>query len=233
MVKALNLALLQEMERDEDVLILGEDVGVDGGVFRVTEDLHRKFGSKRVIDSPLAEAAIVGTAVGMALYGLKPVCEIQFSGFAFQGFHQLENHAARYRQRSQGRFHCQMVVRMPYGGGVRALEHHSESEEQFYAHIPGIKMVIPSGPRNARALLVAAIRDPDPVVFFEHKALYHASKEEIPEDPETLPISRAQVVRAEGDLTHVAYGAMLRVAREAADVLQAEDRVETEGIDRR
>jgi len=145
MVKALNLALLQEMERDEDIVVIGEDVGVDGGVFRVTEDLHRKFGSRRVIDSPLAEAAIIGTSVGMALYGLKPVCEIQFSGFAFQCFHQIENHVARYRNRTQGRFHCAMVIRMPYGGGVRALEHHSESEEQFYAHIPGLKMVIPSG----------------------------------------------------------------------------------------
>ena len=194
MVKALNLALLQEMERDPDVLILGEDVGVDGGVFRVTDDLQRKFGSQRVIDSPLAEAAIIGTAVGMALYGLKPVCEIQFSGFAFQCFHQIENHAARYRMRSQGRFHCQMVIRMPYGGGVRALEHHTESEEQFYAHVPGLKMVIPSGPRTARALLTSAIRDPDPVIFFESKALYHAAKEEIPEESETLPIGRAQVV---------------------------------------
>src|SRR2546426_573578 len=180
MVKALNLALLQEMERDPDVLILGEDVGVDGGVFRVTDDLQRKFGSQRVIDSPLAEAAIIGTAVGMALYGLKPVCEIQFSGFAFQCFHQIENHCARYRARTQGRFHIPMVIRMPYGGGVRALEHHSESEEQFYAHIPGLKMVIPSGPRTARGLLAAAIRDPDPVVFFEAKALYHAAKEEGP-----------------------------------------------------
>src|SRR2546425_809500 len=231
MVKALNWAPLQEMERDPDVLILGEDVGVDGGVFRVTDDLQRKFGSQRVIDSPLAEAAIIGTAVGMALYGLKPVCEIQFSGFAFQCFHQIENHAARYRQRSQGRFHCQMVIRMPYGGGVRALEHHTESEEQFYAHVPGLKMVIPSGPRTARALLTSAIRDPDPVVFFESKALYHAAKEEVPEDPETVPIGRAQVVREGGDLTLVAHGAMLRVAREAADVLQAEDRVETEVID--
>src|SRR5207247_119463 len=170
-------------------------------------------------------------AVGMALYGLKPVCEIQFSGFALQCSHQIENHAARYRLRSQGRFHCQMVIRMPYGGGVRALEHHTESEEQFYAHVPGLKMVIPSGPRTARALLTSAIRDPDPVVFFESKALYHAAKEEIPEDPETLPIGRAQVVREGVDLTLVAYGAMLRVAREAADVLQAEDRVETEVID--
>jgi len=230
-VKALNLALLQEMERDEDVLIMGEDVGVDGGVFRVTEDLHRKFGSKRVIDSPLAEAAIIGAGVGMALYGLKPVCEIQFSGFAFQCFHQIENHAARYRQRSQGRFHCQMVIRMPFGGGVRALEHHSESEEQFYAHIPGLKMVIPSGPRTARALLVAAIRDPDPVVFFEHKALYHASKEEVPDESEAMPIGRAQVVREGRGLTMVAYGAMLRVALEAAETLQAEDGVAPEVID--
>jgi pyruvate dehydrogenase E1 component beta subunit len=231
MVKALNVALLQEMERDADVLVMGEDVGIDGGVFRVTEDLHRRFGARRVIDSPLAEAAIVGTAVGMALYGLKPVCEIQFSGFAFQGFHQIENHAARYRQRSQGRFHCQMVVRMPFGGGVRALEHHSESEEQFYAQIPGLKMVIPSGPRNARALLVSAIRDPDPVIFFEHKALYHAHREDVPDDVETLPLGRAQVAREGHDLTLVAYGAMVRVALEAAEVLRAEDGVETEVID--
>ncbi len=231
MVKALNLALGQEMERDDDVVVIGEDVGVDGGVFRVTEDLHRKFGSKRVIDSPLAEAAIIGTAVGMALYGLKPVCEVQFSGFAFQCFHQIENHAARYRMRSQGRFHCQMVVRMPYGGGVRALEFHSESEEQFYAHIPGLKMVIPSGPRTARALLVSAIRDPDPVIFFEAKALYHAWREEVPDEVEALPIGRARVVREGSDLTLVSYGAMLRVASEAAEVLHDEDGVKTEVID--
>jgi pyruvate dehydrogenase E1 component beta subunit len=231
MVKALNLALLEEMERDPDVLVIGEDVGVDGGVFRVTEDLHRRFGSNRVIDSPLAEAAIIGSSVGMALYGLKPVCEIQFSGFAFQSFHQIENHTARYRQRSQGRFHCQMVIRMPYGGGVRALEHHSESEEQFYAHIPGLKMVIPSGPRTARALLVSAIRDPDPVVFFEHKALYHASKEEVPDESETMPIGQAQVAREGQRLTLIAYGAMLRVALEVAETLQAEDGVAPEVID--
>jgi pyruvate dehydrogenase E1 component beta subunit len=231
LVKALNLALLQEMERDEDVLVMGEDVGVDGGVFRVTEDLHRKFGSKRVIDSPLAEAAIIGAGVGMALYGLKPVCEIQFSGFAFQCFHQIENHCARYRMRSQGRFHVPMVIRMPFGGGVRALEHHSESEEQFYAHIPGLKMVIPSGPRTGRALLVSAIRDPDPVIFFEHKGLYHAAKEDVPDEIETLPIGRAQVVREGRDLTLIAYGAMLRLAREAADTLAEDDGVQAEVID--
>jgi len=231
MVKALNQALFEEMERDADVLVLGEDVGVDGGVFRVTDDLQRKYGSQRVIDSPLAEAAIIGTAVGMALYGLKPVCEIQFSGFAFQCFHQIENHCARYRMRSQGRFHIPMVIRMPYGGGVRALEHHSESEEQFYAHIPGLKMVIPSGPRNARALLAAAIRDPDPVVFFEAKSLYHAAKEEVPDDSEVLAIGRAQVAREGDALTLIAYGAMLRVALEAADVLRDEDGVAVEVID--
>jgi pyruvate dehydrogenase E1 component beta subunit len=231
MVKALNLALLEEMERDPDVLAIGEDVGVDGGVFRVTEDLHRRFGSRRVIDTPLAEAAIIGCSVGMAIYGLKPVCEIQFSGFAFQCFHQIENHAARYRQRTQGRFHCQMVVRMPYGGGVRALEHHSESEEQFYAHIPGIKMVIPSGPRTARALLTAAIRDPDPVIFFEHKGLYHAAKEEVPDDIETMPIGKAEVAQEGRGLSLIAYGAMLRVALEAAETLQAEDGVTPEVID--
>src|SRR6266545_1606576 len=231
MVKALNLALFQAMERDADVLVLGEDVGVDGGVFRVTDDLQRKFGSQRVIDSPLAEAAIIGTAVGMALYGLKPVCEIQFSGFAFQCFHQIENHCARYRARSQGRFHIPMVIRMPYGGSVRALEHHSESEEQFYAHIPGLKMVIPSGPRNARALLAAAISDPDPVIFFEAKALYHAAKEEVPEESETVPLGRAHVAREGSALTLIAYGAMVRVALEAADVLRDEDGVDAEVID--
>jgi pyruvate dehydrogenase E1 component beta subunit len=231
MVKALNLALLQEMERDPDVLVIGEDVGVDGGVFRVTEDLHRKFGSTRVVDSPLAEAGIIGASVGMALYGLKPVCEIQFSGFAFQCFHQIENHCARYRMRSQGRFNIPIVIRMPYGGGVRALEHHSESEEQFYAHIPGLKMVIPSGPRNARALLAAAIRDPDPVIFFEAKSLYHAAKEEVPDESEVIQIGRAQVAREGDALTLVAYGAMLRVALEAADILHGEDRVAVEVID--
>ena len=231
MVKALNLALMQEMQRDRDIVIIGEDVGVDGGVFRVTDDLQRTFGSQRVIDSPLAEAAIVGASVGMALYGLRPICEIQFSGFAFQGFHQIENHAARYRMRTQGRLHCAMVIRMPYGGGVRALEHHSESEEQFYAHVPGLKMVIPSGPRTARALLVSAIRDPDPVVFFEAKALYHAAREEVPEEIEALPLGQARVVREGRDLTLIAYGAMLRVAREAADVLKEEDGVETDVID--
>jgi pyruvate dehydrogenase E1 component beta subunit len=231
MVKALNLALRQEMERDPGMLIIGEDVGIDGGVFRVTDGLHAAFGSKRVMDSPLAESAIIGVSIGMALYGLKPVCEIQFSGFAFQCFHQIENHAARYRMRSQGRFAVSMVVRMPYGGGIRALEHHSESEEQFYAHVPGLTMVIPSGPRNARALLVSALRYPDPVVFFEPKALYHAASEEVPDESEAFPLGRAQVRREGRALTLVVYGAMVRVVLEAADRLQAEDGVEAEVVD--
>jgi pyruvate dehydrogenase E1 component beta subunit len=231
MVAALNLALHQEMARDPDVLVIGEDVGTDGGVFRVSDGLRTAFGPRRVIDSPLAESAIIGTAVGMALYGLRPVCEIQFSGFGFQCFHHIENHVARYRMRSQGRFTIPMVIRMPYGGGVRALEHHAESEEQFYAHVPGLTTVIPSGARAARALLVSALRHPDPVVFFEAKALYHAAPEEVPEEPEALPLGRARVVREGRALTLVAYGAMVRVALEAADRLRAEDGVEAEVID--
>ena len=231
MVNAINLALRQEMERDDDVVVLGEDVGVDGGVFRVTDGLLKKFGEQRVIDTPLAEGAIVGMAVGMAIYGLKPIPEIQFSGFAFQAFHQVENHAARYRARTRGRYHIQMVLRMPYGGGVRALEHHSESEEAYYAHTPGLKVVIPSGPRNARALLVSAIRDPDPVVFMEPKALYHALKEEVPEAEETWPLGRARLAREGGDLSLIAYGAMLHKCLEAADRVKAEDGAAVEVID--
>jgi pyruvate dehydrogenase E1 component beta subunit len=231
MVQAINLGLLQEMERDDDVVVLGEDVGVDGGVFRVTDGLLAKFGEQRVIDTPLAEGAIVGMAIGMALYGLKPIPEIQFSGFSFQAFHQIENHAARYRGRTRGRYHVQMVVRMPYGGGVRALEHHSESEEAYYAHTPGLKIVIPSGPRLARALLVSAIRDPDTVIFFEPKALYHAVKEEVPEAEETWPIGQARVAREGKDLTLVAYGAMLHRCLEVAERVRAEEGAELEVID--
>ena len=165
MVEALNLGLKQEMEKDDSIVLLGQDIGPDGGVFRVTDHLIKKFGKERVIDTPLAEASIIGMSIGMAIHGLKPVCEIQFSGFAYQNFHQLENHAARMRWRTQGRLTVPMVMRAPYGGGVRALEHHSESREAYWAHTPGLKTVIPSGPRNARALLISAIRDPDPVIF--------------------------------------------------------------------
>jgi pyruvate dehydrogenase E1 component beta subunit len=231
MVQAINLALMQEMERDDDVLVLGEDIGVDGGVFRVTDGLLAKFGDQRVIDTPLAEGAIVGMAIGMAIYGLKPVPEIQFSGFSFQSFHQIENHAARYRARTRGRYHIQMVVRMPYGGGVRALEHHSESEEAYYAHTPGLKIVIPSSPRSARALLISAIRDPDTVIFFEPKALYHAVKEEVPVAEETWPIGKARVVREGKNLTLIAYGAMLHRCLEVAERVHTEDGAEVEVVD--
>jgi pyruvate dehydrogenase E1 component beta subunit len=231
MVQAINLALMQEMERDDDVLVLGEDIGVDGGVFRVTDGLLAKFGDQRVVDTPLAEGAIVGMAIGMAIYGLKPVPEIQFSGFSFQSFHQIENHAARYRARTRGRYHIQMVVRMPYGGGVRALEHHSESEEAYYAHTPGLKIVIPSSPRLARALLISAIRDPDTVIFFEPKALYHAIKEEVPVAEEMWPIGKARVVREGKNLTLIAYGAMLHRCLEVAERVHAEDGAEVEVID--
>lgn len=231
MVQALNLALRQEMEKDDRVVLLGQDIGVDGGVFRVTDGLIATFGEERVVDTPLAEAAITGMAIGMAVYGLRPVCEIQFSGFAYQSFHQVENHAARLRWRSQGRFDVPMVLRAPYGGGVRALEHHSESREAYWAHTPGLKMVIPSGPRNARALLVSAIRDPDPVIFYEPKAVYRAFREEVPEAEETLPIGTSQVVREGTDVTLIAYGAMMRPTMEAARTLKEKDGVEAEVID--
>jgi pyruvate dehydrogenase E1 component beta subunit len=231
MVEALNLALRQEMAKDDSVVLLGQDIGRDGGVFRVTDKLTDQFGSDRVIDTPLAESAIVGMSIGMAIYGLKPVCEIQFSGFSYQNFHQLENHAARMRWRTQGRLTVPMVMRAPYGGGVRALEHHSESREAYWAHTPGLKTVIPSGPRNARALLVSAIRDPDPVIFYEAKALYRAFREEVPETEETLPIGKANIALAGDDLTIIAYGAMLRPSLEAAEELQKKDGVEAEVID--
>jgi pyruvate dehydrogenase E1 component beta subunit len=231
MVQALNLALRQEMENDDSVIALGEDVGVDGGVFRVTDALIDQFGEQRVLDTPLAETAIVGMSIGLAVYGLKPVCEIQFSGFSYQNFQQVENHAARLRWRSQGRYHVPMVLRTPYGGGVRALEHHSESREVYWAHTPGLKMVIPSSPRNARALLVSAIRDPDPVIFYEPKAIYRAFREEVPETEEVMPIGKSQIVREGQDLTMISYGAMMRPTLEAAVTLKEKSGVEAEVID--
>ena len=210
MVQAINLALHQEMERDTSVVTLGQDIGVNEGVFRVTAGLHARFGSERVIDTPLAEAGILGTAIGMAIAGLRPVAEMQFSGFSYLMLAQYEGHATRFRSRTHGQITVPLVVRMPYGGGVRALEHHSESREALYAHLPGSKVVIPSGPRNARALLVAAIEDPDPVVFMEPKHSYRAFREEVPEERETMPIGRAQVVQEGTDLTVISWGAMMR-----------------------
>lgn len=231
MIEALNLAMREEMEADDSVILLGEDIGVDGGIFRVTEGLLDQFGEARVMDTPLAESGIVGAAIGMAIYGLRPVCELQFSGFSYFAFHQIESHAARFRYRSQGRFHVPMVVRMPYGAGVRALEHHSESREAFYAHIAGLKMVIPSGPRNARALLRRAIRDPDPVIFFEPKASYRSFREEVPDEPDNIEIGVSERVREGEDLTVITYGAMLRRTLEAADLLCSEDGIACDVID--
>jgi len=230
MAKAINMALAEAMERDDRVIVMGQDVGQDEGVFRITEGLFARFGETRVIDTPLAESAIVGTAIGMAIYGLRPVCEIQFSGFDYYNFHQLESHAARFRNRTRGRITVPMVMRAPYGGGIRALEHHSESREAIYAHTPGLKVVIPSGPRNARALLHSAIQDPDPVIYYEPKAVYRLFKEEVPDQMETLPIGQARVVRKGKDLTVISYGASLRASAEACEILE-EDGISPELID--
>ncbi len=231
MAKAINLALHEAMERDDRVVVMGEDVGPDEGVFRITEGLFSKFGDKRVIDTPLAEAAIVGTAIGMSIYGLKPVCEMQFTGFDYYAFHQVECHLSRFRNRTRGRIHLPFVMRAPYGGGIRALEHHSESREAYYVHTPGLKVVIPSGPRNARALLHSAIQDPDPVIYLEPKACYRLFREEVPEKMETLPIGQAQVVKSGDDITIVSYGASLRAVLEAAESLEEDDAVSCEIVD--
>lgn len=231
MVSSLNLALDDALRSDDSVVLLGQDIGLDEGVFRVTAHLLKRYGEKRVIDTPLAEGAIVGGAIGLALYGFKPVAEMQFSGFAYQGFHQIEQHMSRFRNRTCGRFGVPMVIRMPYGGGIRAVEHHSESREAMYAHTPGIFMVIPSTPRNARALLLASIRSPEPIIFFEPKAVYRAFKEEVPEEPETMELGKAQVVREGNDLTMISYGAMMRPTLEAADDLAKREKASIEVID--
>jgi len=231
MARAINLALHEAMSKDERVVILGEDVGKDEGVFRITEGLFAKYGDKRVIDTPLAESGIVGTTIGMAIYGLRPICEIQFSGFDYYAFHQLESQAARFRNRTRGRITVPMVMRAPYGGGIRALEHHSESREAIYAHTPGLKVVIPSGPRNARALLHSAVNDPDPVIYYEPKAIYRLFKEDVPDAIETLPIGQARVERSGKDISLISYGASLRATMEAADILEEDDHISVEVID--
>ncbi|MCZ7661587.1 MAG: alpha-ketoacid dehydrogenase subunit beta [Thermoleophilia bacterium] len=231
MVTAIDQALLQEMERDPKVIVLGEDVGRDGGVFRVTEGLVERFGEERVIDTPLAESGIVGFAIGMALAGYRPVAEVQFSGFVYPGYDQILSHAARYRTRSRGQWTVPLVVRMPYGGGIRALEHHSESMEAVFAHIPGLKVVMPADPYEAKGLLTAAIRDPDPVIFFEPARVYRAIKMEVPEEQYEIPLGVARVVREGKDLTLIGWGAQLRVCREAADRLASEGRYEVEVVD--
>ena len=207
LVQAINLALIQEMEKDDRVLLLGEDIGVNGGVFRVTEGLHQRFGGDRVVDSPLAESGIVGTAIGLAMGGLRPVAEIQFEGFLGPAFDQITNQAARISNRTRGQLTCPLVLRVPVGGGIHAPEHHSDSPEAIYTHTPGLKVVMPSSPYDAKGLLISAIRDPNPVIFFEPKRIYRAFREEVPEDEYTIPIGEARTVCEGDELTMVSWGA--------------------------
>lgn len=220
MAQALNQALTQEMERDQTVVITGEDLGVDGGVFRITDGLIQKFGETRVIDTPLAESAIVGTCIGMAACGLRPVAEIQFMGFVYLAYNQIVTHAARLRNRTRGRFAMPLVIRMPYGAGVRALEHHSESTEALFCHIPGLKVVVPATPYDAKGLLVSSIRDDDPVIFLEPKRLYRAGRQEVPQEVYVIPLGKAKVVREGEDLTIIAWGAMVPVVQKASEMIE-------------
>ncbi len=230
LVQAINLALAHEMAVDERVLVLGEDVGVNGGVFRATEGLLQRFGRSRVIDTPLAELLIAGMSVGLAAEGFRPVAEIQFTGFIYPTLDQIVNHASRLRNRTRGRLTCPMVLRSPCGGGVHAPEHHSESPEAMFAHVPGLRVVIPSSPSAAYGLLLAAIRDPDPVVFLEPTRLYRAFKEEVIDDGAAAPLDACFTLREGRDLTFVTWGAMTRDVLAAADAL-ATDGIETTVID--
>ena len=232
MVEAINLALMEEMARDESIVVLGEDVGQLGGVFRVTDGLQARFGSGRVIDTPLAESGIVGTSLGLAVAGFKPVPEIQFMGFLPSALDQIICHISRDRNRSRGRFSVPMVLRMPYGAGIHAPEHHSESTEAILAHIPGIKVVIPANPYDAKGLLISALRDPDPVIFLEPKRIYRAVREEVPSEEYTVPLASAKVVQVGKMVTVVAWGSMVREVVRAADLLAPEG-VSVEIIDLR
>jgi 2-oxoisovalerate dehydrogenase E1 component beta subunit len=230
LVEAVNLALARAMTGDATVLVLGEDVGVDGGVFRATDGLLKRFGKERVLDTPLAENVIAGMSVGLAAQGFRPVAEIQFSGFIYPTIDQLANHASRLRNRTRGRLSCPMVVRSPSGGGIRAVEHHSESPEAMFAHISGLRVVVPSSPLRAYGLLLAAIRDPDPVVFLEPTRLYRASREEVDDDGTALPLDRCFALREGSDITLVTWGATTKEVLAAAETLAAEG-VSAEVID--
>lgn len=232
MAQAINQALTLEMKRDERVVILGEDVGKDGGVFRITDGLVGAFGPDRVMDTPLAESAAVGVAVGMTVLGLRPIVEIQFMGFIYPAFNQIVSHVARLRNRTRGRFPIPIVIRTPYGAGVRALEHHSESTEALFCHIPGLVVAVPSTPYDAKGLLAAAVRSDDPVILLEPSRLYRSGRQEIPEEAYEVPLGKARIVREGTDLTIVAWGAMVPVAEKAA-VLAAEKGWSAEIIDLR
>ncbi|MEI6796888.1 MAG: alpha-ketoacid dehydrogenase subunit beta [Methanomassiliicoccales archaeon] len=220
MVTAINLALREEMARDKNVIVLGEDVGRDGGVFRVTDGLLQLYGKERVIDTPLAESGIAGISIGMAMNGLRPVAEMQFMGFSYLALNQMICHAARMRNRSRGRLTVPMVLRMPYGGGVKALEHHSESTEVLYTQIPGLKVVVPSTPLEAKGLLTSAIRDPDPVIFLEPTRSYRMLKEEVPEGEFTIPLGKARKVADGDDVTVIGWGAMIPQIAKAAELVE-------------
>lgn len=222
MVQAINLALREEMERDKDVVILGEDVGRDGGVFRITEGIMEQFGPERVIDTPLAESVIIGAAIGMAAYGLKPIAEIQFLGFIYPAVDQISNHAARLRSRSRGRYSCPLVIRTPYGAGIKAPEHHSESCEALFCHMPGVKVVMPSSPYYAKGLLISSIRDPDPVIFLESTRLYRLLREDVPEGEYAVPLEKARIVQEGNAVTVVSWGFMLQRALQAVEGYDAE-----------
>ncbi|HEY9136373.1 MAG TPA: alpha-ketoacid dehydrogenase subunit beta [Pseudomonadales bacterium] len=230
LVEAVNLALAHEMRRDESVVVLGEDVATNGGVFRATEGLKDEFGIRRVMDTPLAEALIAGVAVGMASQGLKPVAEIQFMGFIFAAMEHIICHAARMRNRTRGRLSCPMVLRAPYGGGIHAPEHHSESTEALFAHIPGLRVVVPSSPARTYGLLLSAIRDPDPVIFLEPKRIYRLNKQEVIDNGEALPLDVCFTLREGKDITLVTWGAMVHEALQAADQL-AQQGISVEVID--
>ena len=232
MVQAINDALRLELKRDPRVVLLGEDVGKVGGVFRVTQDLYKEFGADRVIDTPLSEGGIIGAAIGMALYGLRPVPEIQFSDFIFPAFDQIVSELAKFRYRSGGEFPAKMVIRTPVGGGIRGGHYHSQSPEAYFIHTPGLKVVCPSNPYDAKGLLLAALRDDDPVMFFEPKRVYRAARSEVPEGDYTVPLSQAKVVRPGQHVTVLAWGAMLYEAIEAANQAAAQG-VDTEVIDLR
>ena len=233
MIEAINSALTLELERDAKVVLFGEDIGANGGVFRVTEHLQKKFGETRVFDTPLAESGIMGTAVGMAVYGLRPIAEIQFAGFLYVCMNQLVSQAARMRYRSAGAFTCPLVVRAPYGGGVRTPEMHSDSLEGIFLQTPGLKVVIPSNPYDAKGLLASAVADPDPVLFLENIKLYRSFRQETPTEHYTLPLGKANVVQEGEDVSIFAYGAMVNVALEAAKKAQQEASTSCEVIDLR
>lgn len=221
-VEAINDALRGEMAVDDRVILLGEDIGREGGVFRVTEGLQALYGPQRVMDTPLAEAGIVGMAIGMAIAGLRPVAEMQFMAFLYPAFDQITNHLGRMRNRSRGRFTCPLVIRAPYGGGIHPPEHHSESGEAILAHTPGIKVVIPSTPHDAKGLLISALRDPDPVIFLEPERMYRAVRQEVPDGLYTVPLGQARVVQEGSDVTLIGWGSMMREVTEAVAQMQAE-----------